>query len=150
TMRDLLHFSRVQGSQLYTGYIYTAVVQCVSDTTLYDAMGDSFATQLDVNCAGLGAASLAAAAGDDSFDVYPRKGEFLVFDPPDGAPLERILLPVPSEGTKGVLVFPTLDGKVVAGPTAIDQQDSDDWAVRPSARDEILPRATAIYPPLAG
>ena len=103
-----------------------------------------------VNCAGLGAGEVARLAGDDSFEVYPRKGEFLVFDPPDGAPLRRILLPVPSEGTKGVLVFPTLDGKVVAGPTAVDQEDPDDWSVRPGAGDEILPKATAIYPPLAG
>jgi glycerol-3-phosphate dehydrogenase len=138
------------GAELRTGFRVEAVERSGTGITLADASGDSVAAQLVVNCAGLGAASLAAAAGDDSFDVYPRKGEFLVFDPPDGAPLERILLPVPSEGTKGVLVFPTLDGKVVAGPTAIDQQDSDDWAVRPSARDEILPRATAIYPPLAG
>ena len=55
--------------------------------------------------------AVACAAGDDSFDVYPRKGEFLVFDPPPEAPLERILLPVPTKRTKGVLVFPTVDGR---------------------------------------
>ena len=92
-----------------------------------------------VNCAGLGAGRVARLAGDESFDVYPRKGEFLVFDPPAGEPLERILLPVPAKRTKGVLVFPTVDGKVVAGPTAIDQEDPDDWSVRPEAREEILP-----------
>jgi glycerol-3-phosphate dehydrogenase len=86
--------------------------------------------------------------GDRSFGVYPRKGEFLVFDPPAGEELGRILLPVPSPGTKGVLVFPTLDGKVVAGPTAVDQEDCDDWSVRPGARDEILPRAIEMHPPL--
>ena len=41
-----------------------------------------------------------------------------MFEPPDPALLERIRLPVPSAGTKGVLVFPTVDGKLVAGPTA--------------------------------
>ena len=91
---------------------------------------------------------MARLAGDDSFDVYPRKGEFLVFDPPGGERLERILLPVPTKRTKGVLVFPTIDGKVVAGPTAVDQEDKDDWSVRPEAWDEILPQATAMYPPL--
>ena len=48
-----------------------------------------------------------------------------------GEPLERILLPVPTKRTKGVLVFPTVDGKVIAGPTAVDQEDKDDWSVRP-------------------
>ena len=75
---------------------------------------------------------MARLAGDDSFEIYPRKGEFLVFDPPGGEPLERILLPVPTKRTKGVLVFPTIDGKVVAGPTAVDQEDKDDWSVRPA------------------
>ena len=36
-----------------------------------------------------------------------------MFDPPDGRPLGQILLPVPTAGSKGVLVFPTLDGQVV-------------------------------------
>jgi glycerol-3-phosphate dehydrogenase len=88
--------------------------------------------------------------GDDSFGIYPRKGEFLVFDPPTGERLDRILLPVPTERTKGVLVFPTLDGKVVAGPTAVDQEDKSDWSVRPEAAGEILPKAVAMHPPLEG
>ena len=101
-----------------------------------------------VNCAGLGAGRVARLAGDDTFEVYPRKGEFLVFDPP-GDRLARILLPVPTKRTKGVLVFPTLDGKVVAGPTAIDQSDPGDWSVRKEAAGEIIPKARAMYPPLA-
>jgi len=102
-----------------------------------------------VNCAGLYGDRVARMAGDDSFEIYPRKGEFLVFEQPGGARLEQILLPVPSKRTKGVLVFPTLDGKLVAGPTAVDIEDKDDWSVRPEARDEILAKATALYPALA-
>lgn len=99
-----------------------------------------------VNCAGLRADEVARQFGDDSFEIYPRKGEFLVFDPPE--PLGRILLPLPARGTKGVLVFPTLDGHVIAGPTAVDGDDKADWSVRPEARDEILPGAIAMWPPL--
>ncbi len=112
--------------------------------------GDFLRCRVAVNCAGLGADAVSRLAGDDSFEIYPRKGEFLVFDPPGSEPLERILLPVPSKRTKGVLVFPTVDGKVVAGPTAVDQEDKRDWSVRPEARDEILPQATVMYPPLEG
>jgi glycerol-3-phosphate dehydrogenase len=89
-------------------------------------------------------------AGDDSFGVFPRKGEFFVFDPPGGRPLERILLPVPTKRTKGVLVFPTIDGRVVAGPTAHDQEDKADWSVRLEARDEVLGKARAMLPALEG
>ena len=101
-----------------------------------------------VNCAGLYADSVARVFGDESFSIYPRKGEFLVFDPPE--PLERILLPLPAKGTKGVLVFPTVDGHVVAGPTAVDGEDKEDWSVRPEARDELMPKAVAMWPALEG
>ncbi|MCU0313147.1 MAG: FAD-dependent oxidoreductase [Solirubrobacteraceae bacterium] len=103
-----------------------------------------------VNCAGLGADALARTAGDEGFAIHPRKGEFLVFEPPGGAAPERILLPVPSPGTKGVLVFPTLDGKLVTGPTAHDQQDKRDWRVRPEAPAEIRAKVAAMVPELEG
>jgi glycerol-3-phosphate dehydrogenase len=112
--------------------------------------GGAVACRVAVNCAGLFADEVARMAGDDSLGVYPRKGEFFVFDPPGGRPLERILLPVPTKRTKGVLVFPTVDGKVVAGPTAHDQEDKSDWAVRPEARDEVLGKARAMLPALEG
>jgi glycerol-3-phosphate dehydrogenase len=100
-----------------------------------------------VNCAGLYADEVARLFGDDSFEIYPRKGEFFVFD---GIELDRILLPTPTARTKGVLVFPTLDGKVVAGPTAVDQTDKEDWSVRPEALDEVRPKAAELLPEIAG
>jgi glycerol-3-phosphate dehydrogenase len=112
--------------------------------------GDVVRCRVVVNCAGLFADEAARMAGDDSFEIYPRKGEFLVFDPPAGKPLNTILLPVPTKRTKGVLVFPTVDGMVVAGPTAVDGDDKGDWSVRPEARDEVLPKAAALMPELEG
>jgi glycerol-3-phosphate dehydrogenase len=101
-----------------------------------------------VNCAGLHADEVAGLAGERPFEIYPRKGEFLVFSSP--APLARILLPVPSERGKGVLVFPALDGHVIAGPTARDRVDKDDWSVEADAERLIRERAVRMYPPLAG
>src|SRR6185295_12627259 len=99
-----------------------------------------------VNCAGLYADEIARLYGDDSFEIYPRKGEFFVFD---GVALDRILLPTPTPRTKGVLVFPTLDGKVVAGPTAVDQTDKEDWSVRPEALAEVREKAAELLPEIA-
>jgi glycerol-3-phosphate dehydrogenase len=112
--------------------------------------GAELTCAIAVNCAGLRADEVARLIGDESFEIYPRKGEFFVFEPPEGSGLERILLPVPSERTKGVLVFPTIDGKVVAGPSAHDQDDKDDWSVRPDAAAEVLPKARAMLPALEG
>jgi glycerol-3-phosphate dehydrogenase len=101
---------------------------------------------LTVNCAGLYADEVARLYGDDSFEIYPRKGEFFAFD---GIALDRILLPAPTRRTKGVLVFPTLDGKVVAGPTALDQTDKEDWSVRPEALAEVRAKAAELLPEIA-
>jgi glycerol-3-phosphate dehydrogenase len=140
--------ARRHGAELHTDWRVAAVGLEDGGLVLESANGERVTCRVAVNCAGLGAGDVARLAGDDSFEVYPRKGEFLVFDPPAGERLEHILLPVPTKRTKGVLVFPTLDGKVVAGPTAVDQEDPDDWSVRPQARGEILPKAIAMYPPL--
>jgi glycerol-3-phosphate dehydrogenase len=124
--------------------------QDVDGLTLHLAGGERLTCVVAANCAGLHADTVARFVGDDSFAIYPRKGEFFVFELPDGATLDRILLPVPTARTKGVLVFPTLDGKVVAGPTAVDQEDKNDWSVRPGAAQEVLGKAVAQFPALDG
>ncbi|HXD54777.1 MAG TPA: FAD-dependent oxidoreductase [Solirubrobacteraceae bacterium] len=111
------------------------------------AGGGSLRVRGVANCAGLYADELAAVGGDAPFEVYPRKGEFLVFAQPS-EPLKRILLPVPSAAGKGVLVFPTVDGHVIAGPTARDRTDKEDWSVEPDAGELILAKARAMWPAL--
>ena len=138
------------GADVHTGFRVVAIERTDERLLLESADGERLRCSAAVNCAGLRADEVARLAGDDSFEIYPRKGEFLVFDPPDGETLEHILLPVPTDRTKGVLVFPTVDGQVVAGPTAVDREDKSDWSVRPQAHDEILPKATAMWPALEG
>jgi glycerol-3-phosphate dehydrogenase len=110
--------------------------------------GERLRVAAAVNCAGLRADEVAHMAQDDGLAIYPRKGEFLVFSPPAGEALEQILLPVPSGAGKGVLVFPTIDREIVAGPTARDRTDKRDWSVESDAAELILPRARRMYPPL--
>jgi len=102
-----------------------------------------------INCAGLYADEIARLAGEEPLQVYPRKGEFLVYRMPPRIALEEILLPVPSALGKGVLVFPTIDGHVIAGPTAREREDKEDWSVERDARQLIEERARSMYPALA-
>ena len=136
------------GARLRTAFRVAALGQENGGLKVVAAGGERLRCRLVVNCAGLRADEVARLAGEESFEIYPRKGEFLVMRPPDGERLEQILLPVPTKRTKGVLVFPTVGGETIAGPTAVDQEDKDDWSVRPQAREEILPGATALWKPL--
>jgi glycerol-3-phosphate dehydrogenase len=133
----------------YTHGLAAAAAACGAEIRTGERVTDrrQVPARVTVNCAGLYADEVARLFGDDSFEIYPRKGEFFVFD---GISLDHILLPTPTKRTKGVLVFPTLDGKVVAGPTAVDQTDKEDWAVRPEGLAEVRERAAELLPAIAG
>jgi len=91
-----------------------------------------------VNCAGLHADEIAGGG----FRIVPRRGEFVVFERNAASLVRHILLPLPTERTKGVLVFPTLYGYLCAGPSAVDQEDKDDW--RPHERELMMVREQAV------
>ncbi len=125
-----------------------ARLQRASDGILLElGGGERLRAPAVVNCAGLHADEL---TGGETFEVYPRKGEFLVFEQPAGERLAEILLPVPSAAGKGVLVFPTIDGHVIAGPTAKDRLDKRDWTVEADASELILGAARRMLPTLEG
>jgi glycerol-3-phosphate dehydrogenase len=99
-----------------------------------------------INCAGLYADEVAA---DDTFRIVPRRGEFLVFGAGTSDLVNHILLPMPTASTKGVLVFPTLYGHLCAGPSAVDQDNKEDWTPRADQLQVIHSRAATLMPMLA-
>jgi len=82
--------------------------------------GHRFAGRIVVNAAGLGSWYLAKTYGGADFHINPRRGEFLIFDKLASGLASRILLPVPTPTTKGILVSPTIFGNLLMGPTADD------------------------------
>jgi glycerol-3-phosphate dehydrogenase len=138
------------GAELRTSARVAAISTRAGGLVVEQEDGERTRCRALVNCAGLHADEVARLAGDDSFEIYPRKGEFLVYEPPAGEPLDRILLPVPTRRTKGMLAFPTIDGHAIVGPTAVDQDDKRDFSVRPEARDEIVRAVTPLWPAIEG
>ncbi len=141
--------ARAGGAEVMFGARVSGLASRPNGVLAIDVLGgELLRANAVVNCAGLFADDVARLAGETPVEVYPRKGEFLVFSPPPSQPLSPILLPVPSALGKGVLVFPTIDGMLIAGPTARERQDKHDWSVEADARELILARAGAMYPPL--
>ena len=60
-----------------------------------------------VNCAGLFGDLVESIARPPPFRIAPRKGQFVVFDKSAAGLVDTVILPVPTEKTKGVLVAPT-------------------------------------------
>jgi glycerol-3-phosphate dehydrogenase len=148
-LRALAAAARAGGAQVRCGASVAGLARAPAGGVRVElADGERLEARAAVNCAGLFADEVAALAGEHPVQIYPRKGEFLVFAAPPEEPLERILLPVPSALGKGVLVFPTIDRRIVAGPTAREREDKLDWSVEPDVRELIMSRAARMYPPL--
>ncbi|MFJ7070510.1 FAD-dependent oxidoreductase [Streptomyces sp. NPDC101115] len=80
-------------------------------------------TRFLVNACGLYADAFDALLGRKDFTVTPRRGQLVVFDKFARELVRHILLPVPGDLGKGVLVAPTVYGNVMLGPTAEDLTD---------------------------
>ena len=61
--------------------------------------------------------------GAAAMQIRPRKGQFVVFDKAAAPLLRTIVLPVPGERTKGVVLTRTIFGNLMVGPTAEEQED---------------------------
>ena len=82
------------------------------------------------------------------FQIKPRKGQFVVLDKAAYPRVPRIVLPVPTEITKGIVVCPTAFGNVLVGPTAEEQEDRDRASVQTEILEGLLRRAAEIVPSL--
>ena len=73
-----------------------------------------------INACGLGSRQLVEKYRGAPLDINPRRGQFVVYDRDTYQLVSRILLPIPTKETKGMLVAPTIFGNLLAGPTAED------------------------------
>jgi len=102
-----------------------------------------------INAAGLSSDVIDRLFGHDDFRITARRGQLLVIDKRARGLLEEIILPVPTERTKGVLVAPTVFGNVLVGPTAEDLDDRSDHATTAEGIDSLRRAAERILPGLA-
>ncbi len=103
-----------------------------------------------VNCAGTCGDLVEAIARPSPFVIRPRKGQFVVFDKSAYGLVRSIVLPVPNERTKGVLVSRTAFGNLIVGPTAEDQDDRRMATVDRARLADLIEQGNHIVPGLSG
>jgi glycerol-3-phosphate dehydrogenase len=106
----------------------------------------TFAVGAVVNAAGLAAGEIAGLAGAEEVRISPRKGEFLVIDREVGRLLTKVVTPVPTSRTRGILVVPTTGGSLLVGPTAEDVDDPGDLATEGRTLARVLREAKRLVP----
>lgn len=108
-----------------------------------------FKTRLVINCAGNFGDLVENLVRPSPFHIKPRKGQFVIFDKTAQRVMPTIVLPVPSDRTKGIVLCPTIFGNVLVGPTAEDQDDRQHAAVDTNTLQKLLAEAARIVPALA-
>jgi glycerol-3-phosphate dehydrogenase len=103
-----------------------------------------------INCAGLYGDLLdQKLLGQSNFQIRPRKGQFLVFDKSANHLVDSIILPVPNDKTKGIVVCRTIFGNLLVGPTAEEQESRDDASVDRDTLQKLYAKGVEIIPELA-
>ncbi len=102
-----------------------------------------------VNAGGLWADDVSKAFGAEEFEIKPRKGEYYLLDRLTKARPERVIFPVPTSVSKGMLVIPTVEGTVLIGPTAESVDDKGDLATTRDQLEKILSSARAMVPSIS-
>lgn len=111
-----------------------------------DTTAGEIEAEFVINAAGNHSDDIAAMIGDDSIDLVPRKGEYYLLDKAFGYLANHTIFQCPNKMGKGVLVTPTVDGNILIGPSATDENDKDNTDTTPEGLDFVLSRAFKSVP----
>lgn len=108
--------------------------------------GTEIRTSFVVNAAGLYADQIASLVGLNDFKIHPVKGEEYILDKKTTGLVHRVIFPIPTEKSKGILVIPTVDGPVMLGPTAEDVESKEDHGTTRAGRERVFRQVTRLVP----
>ena len=134
------------GVRLETRFEASSAVRADGLWTVSAADGRSVSARHVVNAAGLHADAISALFGAESFTVEARKGEYFLLDRQAAARPGRVIFPVPSGVSKGMLVIPTVEGTTLIGPTADPVPDKGDLSTAAEHLERIIASARYLVP----
>ncbi|MBR5451794.1 MAG: FAD-dependent oxidoreductase [Clostridia bacterium] len=106
--------------------------------TISSQNGEIVTAKTVINCAGAGSGKISAIAGDNSFEIIPRAGEYILLDKDEGKRVTHTIFQCPTKEGKGILVSPTVDGNLLTGPTANKVESADNTGTTISGLDTVM------------
>ena len=128
------------GAELKTNFAVSAIAYS-EGRYFISSEKETVEAKVVINAAGVHADEIAKMAGDASFSIMPRKGEYILLDKDCGDLVTSTIFRTPSEKGKGILVSPTVDGNLLIGPTAEDGEDKEDKATTSEGLSKIIKEA---------
>ena len=141
----LIECAQANGVRVETGF---PVANLSHDGEIWTVHGPgrTVGARFVVNAAGLFADRVAAMAGACNFVLRPRKGEEYILDKRLRGLVQRIVFPVPTPTSKGILVIPTFDGTLMVGPTAHETENREEMTTTLAGADEVFAAVRHLVP----
>jgi len=141
--------AKQNGVSIFLGTKVTGVIVEDGEVKAVQTNNARIYARFIVNAAGLFADEISSMAGINEFKITPRKGEYIVYDKDLNGIVNHVLFPVPTPISKGITVTPTVDGNIIAGPTAHDIEDKNDLTTTFTGLEEVLEGACKLVPELS-
>lgn len=83
-------------------------------------------TRYVINAAGIYSDKIASMVGEIDFEIYPMRGEYVVFSKDEGHLVNTVIFQAPNPKTKGVVATTTTHGNFMIGPNAEEIDKKED------------------------
>ncbi len=137
------------GVELLTGFEVAGTERAGEAFRIEAADGRRVRARYAVNAAGLYADRVSALFGAEDFQIVPRKGEEFLLDRGARGLPGKVVFPVPTRVSKGILVIPTVEGTCMVGPTAVEIQDKEDLSTSQANLETVFAAARRLVPALS-
>jgi len=109
------------------------------------ARGDYF-SKVVINCAGIDSDKIMNMAGLNDVKIMPRKGEYHILDKSHCNIIKQPCFQMPTRFSKGVVVFPTINGNIVFGGNSKLIDSKDDVSTTEEDFRDVLHKSSILVP----
>lgn len=140
--------ARANGCQVFLSAPVTALAREGADWVI-TAGGHTLYAGAVINCCGLEAHRVQELCAPPSVRVFPGRADYLVLDQPAGPYVNHVIFQEPEEKGKGLTLVPTVDGKLLLGPSEQPGEgDPSDRGVTGAGLAFLRDRAARVVPGL--
>lgn len=116
---------------------------------IFSEKGENIKARYVINAAGLYADEVSKIFNAEDFKIKPRKGEEFLLARDSKGFTSKVIFPVPTPISKGILVIPTVEGTLMIGPTAEEIEDKSDFSTTKENFEKVFYQARRLVPTIS-
>ncbi len=109
---------------------------------------ERFFVRFIINCGGLSADNVREMCFSPLVRIFPKRGDYLVFDKSEGGVLSRVIFHEPEQKGKGLTAVPTVDGNLLIGPSELPFEGEADFSTTEEGIESLLSLCDQVLPSL--